>query len=195
MNPLYTIGHSTHTIERLLDLLSAHAVSAIADVRSTPFSRYNPQFNRELLQKAVKDAGIEYVFLGKELGARSEDPACYKEGKLQFDRVAESATFRSGLERLRKGMGLYRIALLCAEKDPIACHRMILVCRNIRPDAPRIHHILEDGTLEDNREAEHRLMRLHGIEENHLFAGVEELIERAYEIQGKRIAFEEKMNE
>lgn len=192
MNPLFTIGHSNHPVERLLELLAKHAVSAVADVRSHPFSRYNPQFNREELQKTLKAAGIEYVFLGKELGARSEDPSCFLDGKLQFDLLSRSGLFRSGLSRLRKGMERYLIALLCAEKDPILCHRMILVCRNMRSEAQEIRHILEDGSLEDNRQSERRIMLSLGIPENHLFATAGELIEKAYDLQGKRIAFEEK---
>lgn len=178
-----------------MDLLSRHAVSAVADVRSSPYSRYNPQFNRESLQNVIREAGIEYVFLGKELGARSDDPGCYVDGKLQFDRLAQTKLFLSGLVRLRRGMESYRITLLCAEKDPVACHRMILVCRNIRSDVPQIQHILEDGSLEDNLHAERRLMQSLGIQENHLFATVEELIEKAYDIQGRRIAYQEKTDE
>lgn len=195
MNTLYTIGHSTHSTEQLLHLLSMHHINAVADVRSSPFSRYNPQFNRESLQKALRVAGIEYVFLGKELGARCEDPACYADGRLQFDRLAQTDAFQSGLTRLRRGMESYRVALLCAEKDPITCHRMILVCRNIRQAAPKIEHILEDGGVEDNPHAERRLMQFLGIQENALFATPEELIERAYDIQGRRIAHEEKKDE
>lgn len=192
MNPLFTIGHSNHPAERLLELLATHAVSAVADVRSSPFSSYNPQFNKENLQRALKSAGIEYVFLGRELGARSEEPACYLDGKLQFDLLSRSELFRSGLVRLRKGMERYLVALLCAEKDPIQCHRMILVCRNIKADIPDIRHILEDGSLEDNRESERRLMHSLRIPENHLFATAGELIEKAYDLQGQRIAVEEK---
>ncbi|MEW6668073.1 MAG: DUF488 domain-containing protein [Thermodesulfobacteriota bacterium] len=195
MNTLYTIGHSTHSTEQLLHLLLTHRISAVADVRSSPFSRYNPQFNRENLQKALKDGGIKYVFLGKELGARSEDPACHEDGKVRFDRLAQTEAFRSGLARLRRGMESYRVVLLCAEKDPILCHRMILVCRNLRQDASNIQHILEDGSLEANAHAEGRLMKLLGIQENNLFATPEELTERAYDLQAMRIAYEEKKEE
>jgi uncharacterized protein (DUF488 family) len=192
MHPLYTVGHSNHSIERLLELLEGHAVTAVADVRSLPFSRYNPQFNRENLQKSIKGAGMEYVFLGKELGARSEDRSCFVDGRLQFDLLARSELFQKGLARLRKGMETHRIALLCAEKDPVTCHRMILVCRNMRRDDYAIRHILEDGIIEENSESERRLMRSLGISECNLFATAEELIEKAYDLQGAKIAFEEK---
>jgi len=194
MSILYTIGHSTHTVQRLIELLSMHTISAVGDVRSSPYSRYNPQFNREVLQNALREAEIEYVFLGKELGARSPDRNCYVEGQVQFDLVAESELFHKGLERLRTGMDSFCIALLCAEKDPITCHRMILVCRNLRSSGINIQHILEDGSLEDNRDAERRLMREHKIQENDLFDSEEELIRRAYDIRGKKIAYTETDN-
>lgn len=192
MNPLYTIGHSNHSIERLLELLQGHAVNAVADVRSMPFSRHNPQFNRENLQRSIKSAGMEYVFLGKELGARSEDRSCFVNGRVQFDLLARGELFQKGLARLRTGMETHRIALLCAEKDPLTCHRMILVCRNMRRDDVQIRHVLEDGSYEDNTESERRLMRLLGIAENNLFATAAELIERAYDLQGAKIGYEEK---
>lgn len=195
MSILYTIGHSTHTIPRFIELLQMHTIGAVADVRSSPYSRYNPQFNRELLQQSLQAAYIEYVFLGKELGARSIDSSCYIEGQVQFDRVAKSTLFKAGLERLRKGMDSFRIALLCAEKDPITCHRMILVCRNLAAGGMRISHILEDGSLQDNAEAEHRLMQLFNIQENDLFASEQELIQQAYDRQGKKIAYTEKSEE
>jgi uncharacterized protein (DUF488 family) len=172
-----------------------HTISAVADVRSSPYSRYNPQFNRETLLQSLQRATIEYVFLGKELGARSTDSSCYIDGQVQFDRVARSAIFQTGLDRLRRGMASFRIALLCAEKDPIACHRMILVCRNLSADGMRISHILEDGTLQDNAIAEQRLMQLFNIQENDLFASEQELIQRAYDCQGKKIAYTEKTTE
>jgi uncharacterized protein (DUF488 family) len=102
-NILYTIGHSTHSIEELIRLLNGHAVNAVCDVRSSPYSQYNPQFNRESLQKALKASGISYVFLGDELGARPDDPACYMDGKVRFECVAGTDRFRDGIERLRIG--------------------------------------------------------------------------------------------
>ncbi len=184
---LYTIGHSNHTVEHLLALLEQHHVTAVADVRSVPYSQYTPQFNREGLRASLRDADIAYVFLGDTLGARSDDPACCENGKVQFDRVAASAAFQSGLNRLRRGLGSHRIALLCTEKDPMACHRMILVCRQLRQEAG-IQHILEDGSLEDNAATERRLMAKLKIPEADLFMSHEELVASAYERQGARIA-------
>jgi uncharacterized protein (DUF488 family) len=192
MDDLYTIGHSTHTVERLFELLRMHGVSAVADVRSSPYSRYNSQFNREALQHALQAGGIEYVFLGGQLGARPTDTRCYADGKVQFDHIARSKAFAEGLALLRTGIESYRTALLCAEKDPIGCHRMILVCRALRGGDVRIRHILEDGELETNEHAERRLMQQLDVPETDLFATPEELIARAYDIQAGRIAYEEK---
>jgi uncharacterized protein (DUF488 family) len=147
-----------------MELLRLQKITAICDVRSVPYSRYNPQFNREHLNKALsKHDDIAYVFMGKELGARSDNPHCYLDGQVQFERLAEEPNFIKGLHRLRNGMQRYRIALLCAEKDPIMCHRTILICRNLRAEDLEIKHILSDGLIEKHQDAEKRLMQLHKL--------------------------------
>ena len=98
---LFTIGHSTQAAERFIMLLNKHGITAVADVRSTPYSRMNPQYNREDLRTALNDAGISYVFLGKELGARSENKACYHDGKVQYGLLAQTDLFRHGVDRVR----------------------------------------------------------------------------------------------
>lgn len=186
---LFTIGHSTHSLERFLELLAVYGITAVADVRSSPYSRYNPQFNRETLQKELKRKGLQYVFLGRELGPRSDDPACYIEGKVQYNLLAGTDLFRKGLERLKKGMESFRIALMCAEKDPVTCHRAILICRHLRGNGLKISHILEDGSLEDNEDSIKRLMKLLKIQDTHLFKAREEIIQDAYDMQSERIAY------
>src|SRR5205809_759407 len=146
-NLIYTIGHSTHSTERFLELLAAHDVSAVADVRSHPYSRFNPQFSRERVQADLKNAGLAYVFLGRELGARSDDPSTYVEGTVQYDRLARTSLFQEGLARLNQGVRSHRIALMCAEKDPLTCHRAILVCRHLANQGIAAHHLLEDGRI------------------------------------------------
>jgi len=195
MGEIYTIGHSTHTIDKFIELLLMHEISAVCDVRSHPYSRFNPQFNREVLQEELKSNGIAYVYLGKELGPISDDPQCYVNGKVRYDRLAKTGLFREGLGRLRQGMESYRIALMCAEKDPIMCHRTILVCRHLRADNIKIRHILEDGSIEENPESMTRLSRVLKLQEADLFTMPEEMIERAYDIQGEKIAFVRKGDE
>lgn len=190
MKPIYTIGHSTHTTDEFLSLLKRHAVTAVADVRSSPYSRFNPQFNRETLEKELKSHRIAYVYLGDCLGPRSGDPGCYIDGKAAYHLIAETELFRQGIGRLKKGMKQHTIALMCSEKDPVSCHRMILVCRSLKDNALEILHILEDGNLETNEAAEKRLMKLLKIPELDLFAGPEDLIDQAYDIQGEKIAYQ-----
>jgi uncharacterized protein (DUF488 family) len=188
MNTLYTIGHSTHTIEHFLKLLVRHSITAVCDVRSSPYSSYNPQFNRNNLMKDLKQKNITYVYLGEELGPRSDDPQCYLDNKIQYDLIAKTQIFQDGLNRIREGMKKYRIALMCAEKDPIMCHRTILVCRHLRGDDLGMQHILEDGSIENNTDSEKRLMRLLKVPQATLFDSPEELIAKAYDIQGQKIA-------
>lgn len=189
MQELYTIGHSTHATERFIDLLKMHRVTAVGDVRSSPYSRFNPQFNRETLQKELKENGIAYVYLGKELGPRSDDPECFQDGRVSYSLLAKTPLFQEGLERVRKGMQAYRISLLCAEKDPVTCHRTILVCRHLRDPNVRIRHILEDGSLEENDDAVKRLLKLLKMPESDLFTSEAEMVEKAYDRQGEKIAF------
>ncbi|HEY2975876.1 MAG TPA: DUF488 domain-containing protein [Pyrinomonadaceae bacterium] len=186
---LFTIGHSTHEITELLYLLQLHNVTAVADVRSYPYSQRSPQFNREGLSAVLQKVGLAYVFLGKELGGRSGDPGHYVNGKVAYERVAASALFADGIERLLKGLQRYSIALLCAEKDPLFCHRTILVSRHVRGHGVSIAHILEDGTIETQEAVEGRLLRMWGLDQPNIFSNRDELLDRAYELQGERIAF------
>jgi uncharacterized protein (DUF488 family) len=184
---IFTIGHSNHALSTLLELLGRHGIAAVTDVRSSPYSRHNPQFNREPLERALRDAGIAYVHLGRELGGRPADPACYVDGKVRFDLIARTPLFQGGLKRLRTGMRTQRICILCAEKDPITCHRFLHVSRNLAGPGIAIRHILEDGSLEDHAAAERRLLELLNIPERDLFAGTTEQVEKACAIQAARI--------
>lgn len=192
---LFTIGHSTHAIGQFLDLLRMNSISAIADVRSRPYSRVNPQFNRESMQTALDAAGIAYRFLGRELGARSDDRSCYVNGKVQYDRLAQTPLFLRGLTRLINGVREHRIALMCAEKDPITCHRMVLVCHALRAEPLEIFHVCADGSLEPNADAERRMIAAVRLPVSDLFTSVEETVEEAYRLQGQRIAWVEPSEE
>ena len=187
---LFTIGHSTHTVDYFIDLLKKHSITAVCDVRSHPYSKYNPQFNREVLKEELKRNNIAYVFLGKELGARSENPNCYIDGRVQYNYLVDEPSFQQGIIRLKKGMKQYSIALMCAEKDPITCHRTILVCREMRSHTKQIKHILANGEIETNLEAEERLLTTLGIVPD-MFKNKNECIEEAYDKQGQKIAYVE----
>jgi uncharacterized protein (DUF488 family) len=190
-NTVFTIGHSTHSQERFIALLRQHGMTALCDVRSKPYSRMNPQFNREELKEALLAQGVEYRFLGKELGARSDDPNCYENGKVQYDRLAETESFKYGLKRVLRGMrDDFRIALMCAEKEPLECHRTILVARHLVALGVTVEHILADGSLENHDAALSRLARMINLREPDLVHSREQLIADAYRKQGERIAYE-----
>ena len=189
---IYTVGHSTYPAMHFVQLLTRHEITAIADVRSQPYSRMNPQFNRESLQAVLKSVGIAYVFLGRELGARSSDESCYVNGKVQYDRLAQTSLFREGLDRIEQGLSKHRIALMCAEKDPLTCHRSILICRHLVVRNIAVHHIIGDGRLESHDEALARLLRELKIEQADLFRNLNELFTEAYSLRGEQIAYVEK---
>jgi uncharacterized protein (DUF488 family) len=189
-NEVYTVGHSNQSLEKFLELLRKHAISAVADVRSYPYSAMNPQFDREALSKELKARGISYVFLGKELGARSEDPSCYANGRVQFERLAKTELFHEGMRRVLAGIEQFRVALMCAEKEPLACHRTILVARAMAERGVNVRHILPDGSLEDHEAATERLLTLLEMLEPNMFLAREELVSEAYRIQASRIAHE-----
>ena len=190
-NLLLTVGHSNHTIDVFITLLKNHSVSAIADVRSSPYSRFAPQFNREPLERTLLQEGIKYVFLGRELGARREEPHCYDGKKARYDLIAKSSLFKSGLERVMRGSTDHKIALMCSEKDPITCHRMVLICRELKPTGIIMEHILEDGSLQTTEEAEARMLDKTNIEKTDFYIPHSELINDAYDKQGLDIAWVE----
>jgi uncharacterized protein (DUF488 family) len=145
---LYTIGHSNHDQEHFCGLLLQHGIDVLADVRSSPYSRYTTQFNAEELKAALASKGIRYVFLGDQLGGRPTDPAHYDEqGHALYYRMARSDAFLQGIERLENGMKKYRVAIMCSEEDPTVCHRFLLVSRVMAERETEIQHIRGDGSL------------------------------------------------
>jgi uncharacterized protein (DUF488 family) len=165
-------------------------VTAVADVRSTPYSRRNPQFKRDDIRAALKSLSIQYVFLGEELGARSNDDCCYVNDKIRYSMLAQTPLFKSGIARLQEGARSYRIALMCAEKDPLDCHRTILVSRELVLGGASILHILPNGSIETRDEALRRLVRSLKLAGEDLFRSEGVTEEEAYERQGSLIAFD-----
>ena len=125
----YTIGHSNHSIGQFTGILRQQGITAIADVRSAPYSRYHPQYNKDAIAGSLEKEGIKYVFLGRELGARPDDLTCYENGRVDFGRLAEREEFKIGLERVRQDSERYRIALMCAEKEPLTVTGQSLFAR------------------------------------------------------------------
>lgn len=188
---LLTLGHSTHPIERFVALLKSAGATAVADVRSSPYSRYSPQYSKDALRTALSEAGIAYTFLGKEFGARSPDPSCYHNGKVQYSRLAQSAPFEDGIQRVFEGLKKYRIAFVCAEKDPIECHRALLVARAFSDRGKSVSHIHSDGSLESHPNLESRLLAAWKLPEGDMFKTRESFIEEAYLLQGNKVAYQD----
>lgn len=189
---VFTIGHSNHSPEHFLALLRQHAVTALCDVRSNPYSQRYPQFNREELKESLRLHDIKYVFLGKELGARSEDSSCYDRGKISYERLSQTSLFRQGLDRVQEGAKTHQLAIMCAEKEPTECHRTILVARHLAARGLEIHHILADGAIETHSDALRRMANQLNLRANelHLFCSPDDLITEAYRLQELRIAYE-----
>ena len=185
---IFTIGHSAHEPARFVDLLAQHRIQVVADVRSMPYSRRHPHFNKKALKESLQANGIAYVFLGKELGARSTDPACYENGRVRFRKLAATGLFRSGIKRVLDGSRQMRIALMCAEKDPLNCHRTILVARELVALGQQVNHILADGDIEIHDAAMNRLCKELGIRED-LLRAPEELENDAYAAQEAKMAY------
>jgi uncharacterized protein (DUF488 family) len=191
---VYTVGHSSQPIEPFIDQLQAHRIEVLADVRSMPYSRRYPHFSREALQKSLIVAGIRYLFLGRELGARRDEPECYVDGRASYEEIVKLPNFLRGVERLLEGAETRRIALMCAEQDPLTCHRTILICRVLARHGIQIRHIERGGSLEEHAQAEQRLVReeLGDGGQGQLFSDLghsDARLEQAYVARGNRIAY------
>ena len=182
-----TIGHSNHPLEVFLGLLARHRVTALADVRSAPYSRFNPHFNREPLAATLETRGIRYVYLGRELGGRSDHRSCYENGRIRYDRLARTDRFREGLGRVMHGVARHRIALMCAEKEPLDCHRTLLVGRALDSRGVKVEHILADGRLEPHADTMDRLLAGFDRRQTESDMFREEFIEEAISRRTKRV--------
>ena len=200
-----TVGHSSHEPAEFLRLLQTHNVTAVADVRSAPYSRYAQAFNREPLAQYLKNNGIAYVFLGAELGGRIDDPSCYDDkGRLQYREVAKKAVFEDGIERVIDGASRYRIALMCTEQDPLDCHRTLLVARALDERRVAVRHILQDGNLESYAQAVERMTTLPKVRD---LPGPNQprldspphprqmWIDECFRVQGQRVSFQDAAHE
>ena len=141
---IYTIGHGGRTVEAFIKLLQQHDIAFLIDVRSKPYSRYQPDFTKQSLEHHLKAHDIRYVFLGDKLGGRPEDPSCYIDGKVDYEQVQARDFYKSGLERLEKGwqQGL-GVVLLCSERKPEQCHRSKLIGRSLAERGIGMAHIDE----------------------------------------------------
>lgn len=162
---VYTIGHSNYSLETLRGLLAPHHITAVVDVRSSPYAKFATHFNRESLQQYLEGLGLRYVYLGKELGGHPESPAYYDaEGYVRYDLLAASERFAGGIARVLRAAGTLTLVLLCSEEDPAGCHRRLLLGRVLAEQGVRVLHLRADGRVqaEEDLAAAERLARTAG---------------------------------
>jgi uncharacterized protein (DUF488 family) len=185
---LLTIGHSNITAERFIGLLRAAGVDTIADVRSTPFSRRFPWFSGKNLAARLAQEGMRYTALGESLGGRPHDAALYCDGVADYEAMAKQESFRTGLEALLTLAAERRVCLMCAEREPLDCHRCLLVARALAARGLSVGHILHDGTIEPHADTEQRLLALSGAAD--LFVtGQSERLAAAYRGRAHAVAY------
>lgn len=165
--PLWTVGHSNISVERFIELLKKNGIDVLVDVRSAPFSRFSTHFNKAPLERAVREAGISYLFMGKELGGRPQTDDGYdEEGHARYDIMAEASAFRECMDRLRDGIERYRVAIMCSEENPEHCHRRLLIGKVLTADGGyELHHIRGDSDIEIERTVEFEKPQLSLLEE------------------------------
>lgn len=162
---IYTVGHSNYDTHEFIELINAYGIQIIVDVRSMPYSKYCPQFNKDVLEKSLPANGITYLFLGKELGARPTDSNCYLHGKIDFDRLKENSKFREAICRIEEGARKKHVlSLMCSEKEPINCHRTILISRVLKNEGVEVKHILNASESCDQTEIEEKLQKKFHLE-------------------------------
>ena len=188
MTTIYTIGHSNHDEHAFLHLLGRFGVTLIADVRSHPYSRFS-QFNREFLEALLRGYGIGYHFLGRELGAREPETQSVVSGAADWAQLPHQPLFSAGLGQVVAAADRQIVALLCAEKEPLDCHRTVVICRHLRSPDLRLRHLLADGSAEAHEDTEQRLLAQSGLQRN-LFdqeTSDADLLERAYDQRSREI--------
>jgi uncharacterized protein (DUF488 family) len=161
---LISVGHSNHDWTGFVALLRGAGIAVLADVRSSPYSRRYPHFNREPLKRELNETGIAYIFLGDLLGGRPGQPSLYDEdGRVNYERVRRTESFQRGLDQLMHGLNGNRVAFLCSEEDPLDCHRGLMIAPALCERGLPPHHLRRDGSLETNAEIESRLLRETGV--------------------------------
>jgi uncharacterized protein (DUF488 family) len=184
---LLTIGHSNQPADRFMALMQGAGVTAIADVRSVPFSRRFPWFSGRMLAPRLQSADIAYLPFGEALGGRPRDPALYRDGVADYEKMAAAMQFRAGLDRLDEAMGRFRLCVMCTEREPLDCHRCLLVGRALAERGFALGHILIDGTIEPHALTEDRLLG-HAGGSDDLFGGRADRLAQAYRDRAGKVA-------
>jgi hypothetical protein len=189
---ILTIGHSNHPIDRFLDLLSQAGVTAVADVRSRPASRFAPQFNRDELARLLDAKHVAYRFLGNALGGRPKSPDLFSNGVADYEKMANQPEFVAALERIIDATTRYRIALMCSESNPLDCHRCLLIGRRLAEHRVEVGHMLGSGEVYTHDQVEERLLNTEDLTGTELlYPTREERLAAAYRFRNRRVAYSE----
>ena len=190
-NPIFTVGHSNHSMEDFVALLTDNGVNMVVDVRSAPRSRWVPHFNPDNLEPSLERAGVDYAYMGRELGGRPNDRSAYEaDGRVSYERAALADDFSDAIANLIRQADDRRIILLCMERDPLECHRALLVARALAEQGVDMRHILPDGGVENHEELMDRLLESLGLPpQPDLFRTREGVIADAVRQQAGRVAY------
>ena len=196
---IYTIGHSNYTMERLIDMLEYYNINCVVDIRGTPYSKYNIQFDKEAIRYTLTNAGFVYIYMGKELAAKRIRKNSYNnEGYSNFEEVIKEEEFKRGVERLKNGCEKgYKIILLGAMQDPIRCHRSILVGRELVKNDFDVKHILDDYSIITQDDIEEMLLNKYFSNRNQITIedltgnslNNEEMINEGYKLANREIGY------
>src|SRR5215472_18242610 len=186
---LFTIGHSNIPAERFTAMLREAGVETVADVRSVPASRFCPWVSAKNLAPLLAGAKVDYLYFGDELGGRPRDPSLYCDGVADYEALAQRPSFRAGLDRLLARAGQRRLCLMCSERDPLDCHRCLLVARALAARGVSVGHILHDGGIESHSAIERRLLQGAGEDSDLLITGQDERLAAAYRRHARAAAY------
>ena len=196
---IFTIGHSNYNVEKLIDMLRYYNINCVVDIRGTPYSKYNVQYNKETIRNTLIKEGFVYIYMAKEFAAKRDNKESYnKEGYSDFEKVIYEDDFKNGIERLKNGCEKgYRIALLGAMQDPIRCHRSILVGRALVENGFNVKHILDDYSIVYQTDIEKSLLEKYFEDRNQMTIDYilgtnkseKEMIEESYRLANKEIGY------
>jgi uncharacterized protein (DUF488 family) len=189
---VFTIGHSNIPVDRFIAMLRDAEVNAVADVRSVPSSRWFPWFSAKPLAEKLAGAGITYTMKGAVLGGRPRDTSLFRDGVVDYDAMAVQPEFVSSLDQLIGEAARSRICLTCAERDPLDCHRCLLIARRLAERGLGVGHILHDGTIEPRVATEERLLSLDADAAGFFAAGESERLAAAYRHRAHAVGFKQK---
>ena len=193
---IYTIGHSNHEIKTFINLLKTKKIDMIVDVRSAPFSKMYPHFNRDTLESVLKDNKTGYLFLGDLIGGRSRNRSDYENGQVVYSRLASKDDYQATIKRVLDGSAKFQIALMCSEKEPLDCHRTLLVSQSLSDLGVEVDHIHADGKIESQSDVLNRLLRNYNLDAPDLFGEETDRLQEALLKQEKKIAYsDEQMSE